>query len=556
MRKIYVPIMMLVFHLSLFPFWPEASGGRAAEKPKLVVIISIDQFRYDYVTRFGDHFGAGGFNLFLKQGANFVAAQQAHAITTTAPGHSVITSGAHPSVNGIISNNWFDVQAGKEVYCVEDSTVKILGAEKEGRSPKNFFAMTLGDVLKLSNAGQSKVISISLKDRSAILMGGKLADGAYWLTDSSFVSSTYYFNDLPEWVKQYNASGKVNSYFGKIWERLLPASEYARQGADDAPGEEAKDGMDATFPHVIDGGQKVMNEDYFDALRKSPFGNELLADFAKTTLAAEKLGQRNVTDILCIGFSANDGVGHAYGPNSHEVMDMTIRTDRVLEDLFRFIDQKVGLANCTLVLTGDHGVADMPETILGRNSNADVHRVDTDEIVAAGEKALSQAFGALDDGLSWIMANEGTSIYLNPKVLAEKGVASEAAENVLKDFLLRQPQVLAVFTWTQLANGWVGDELGQRALRSFFPTRSGSVYFQLKPYYLDSDDEDGTTHGSTWSYDRHVPMLWFGVGVKPGVYYESVAIVDIAPTLAALLQISMPASAQGRILGRIVKETN
>jgi predicted AlkP superfamily pyrophosphatase or phosphodiesterase len=553
MRKIYVPILMLAFYLELFACPPEAAGRRAAEKPKLVVIISIDQFRYDYLARFGDHFGAGGFNLFLKQGANFVAAHQAHAITTTAPGHSVITSGAYPSVNGIISNNWFDVQTGKKVYCVEDTSVKVLGAEKEGRSPKNFFAMTLGDVLKLSNAGQSKVLSVSLKDRSAILMGGKLADGAYWLADSAFVSSTYYFDDLPQWVKQYNASGKVNSYFGKIWERLLPASEYARQGADDAPGEEAKDGMDTIFPHVIDGGQKVMNSDYFDALRKSPFGNELLADFAKTALVAEKLGQRNVSDILCIGFSANDGVGHAYGPNSHEVMDMTIRTDRILEDMFKFIDQKIGLANCTLVLTGDHGVADTPETILAQNPNADVHRVDTDAIVAAGEKTMSQAFGTLDDGLSWIMAKEGTSIYLNPRVLAEKGVASETAENVLKDFLLKQPQVQAVFTWTQLADGWVADELGRRALRSFFPMRSGSVYFQLKPYNLDSDDEAGATHGSAWNYDSHVPLMWFGVGIKPGVYYERVAIVDIAPTLAALLQVPFPGSVQGKVLGQLLK---
>jgi len=543
MNKILIWIVTLALHLNL----------GAAEKPKLIVIVSIDQFRYDYLTRFGDHFGPGGFNLFLKQGANFVAAHQAHAITTTAPGHSVITSGAHPSTNGIISNNWFDVQTGKKVYCVEDESASILGAEKAGRSPKNFFAMTLGHVLQLSNAGQSKIISMSLKDRSAILMGGKLADGAYWLADSAFVSSNYYFDQLPEWVKKYNASGKANSFFGKTWERLLPDSEYARQGADDAPGEEAEDGMDTTFPHVINGGQNAINAGYFDALRKSPFGNDLLADFAKTALIAENLGQRNVTDILCIGFSANDGLGHAYGPNSHEVMDITIRTDRTLEDLFKFIDQRIGLANCTLVLTGDHGVADMPETVRQHNPNADVQRVVSDEIIAAGEKALNDAFGVLNDGMTWVMAHEGTSIYLNPKVLIQKGVSSEAAENVLKDLIQQDPRVHAVYTWTQLANGQVAGELGQRALNSFFPSRSGNVYFQLKPYNLDSDDPAGATHGSTWSYDSHVPMLWYGVGIHPGVYYETVAIVDIAPTLAAILQIEFPGSLQGRILGEVLK---
>lgn len=543
MRKILNTLLVLSVYVNLL----------AAEKPRLVVIISIDQFRYDYVTRFGDHFGPAGFNLFLKQGATFVAAHQAHAITTTAPGHSVITSGAHPGVNGIISNNWFDVQTGKKVYCVEDTSVKILGAEKPGRSPKNFFTMTLGDVLQLRNAGQSKMISVSHKDRSAILMGGKLADGAYWLIDSLFVSSTYYFDQLPEWVKKYNASGKANSYFGKIWERLLPASEYARQGVDDAPGEETDDGMDTTFPHVINGGKTVMNDAYFDAFRKSPFGNELLADFAKAALTAENLGQRNVTDMLCVGFSSNDAVGHAYGPNSHEVMDMTIRTDRTLEALFKFIDQKVGLANCTLVLTADHGVADMPETVRLHNPHADVHRVDTDDIIAAGEKALNQTFGVLDDGLIWIMANEGTSIYLNPKVLAKKGVAAEVAERILRNVIQKDPRVQAVYTSTQLASGQVGDEMGRRALRSFFPTRSGSVYFQLKPYHLDENDPVGTGHGSTWSYDSHVPMLWYGVGIRPGVYYQTVAIVDIAPTLAALLQIEFPGSVQGRILGEVLK---
>jgi predicted AlkP superfamily pyrophosphatase or phosphodiesterase len=528
-------------------------NSAAGEKPKLIVVISIDQFRYDYLTRFSDHFGPRGFNLFLKGGANFVAAHQDHAITTTGPGHSTITSGTYPGTNGIISNNWFDVQSGRKVYCVEDDSVKAVGAGNVGRSPKNFFALTIGDVLQLANAGQSRVISASLKDRSAILMGGKLADGAYWLVDSSFASSTYYFEALPDWVTKYNVSGKATSYFGKTWEKLLPESEYARQGVDDAPGEEADDGMNTTFPHRIDGGLEKVGKSYFDALRKSPFGNDLLADFAKTAITAEKLGQRNVTDMLCIGFSANDGLGHAYGPHSHEVMDMTLRTDRTLDDLFKFIDEKVGLANCTIVLTGDHGVADMPETIRQHNSSADVRRVNSDEIIFAGEKALSEAFGGLNDGLTWIMANEGTSIYLNPRVLSNKGIKAEAAENVLRDFIQRDPRVLNVYTLTQLASGQVAGELGERALRSFFPSRSGSVYFQLKPYNLDSDDPAGTTHGSTWSYDSHLPLLWYGVGIRPGVHYETVAIVDIAPTLAAILEIEFPGSVEGRVLGQILK---
>jgi len=545
MVRIFVPLFFLLAHLAVF----------AQQKPQLVLVISVDQFRYDYLTRFGDQFGARGFNLFFNHGASFVNAQFDHSGTTTGPGHAVILSGSHPAVNGIIANDWFDVQRNQTVYCVEDEGVQILGVQgEEGRSPKNFIGMTVGDVLKLSNAGQAKVIAVSLKDRAAILLGGKLADAAYWLVDSSFVSSTYYFDKLPKWVQKFNAARKVNSNFGKVWDRLLPASAYARQGADDAPGEEADDGMGTTFPHRINGGQKKITEEFFEAFRKSPFSSEVLADFAKEAVVAEKLGQRGVTDLLCISFSANDVVGHDFGPGSHEVMDLTIRTDRILENFFNFIDQKVGLANCTMVLTSDHGVADLPERIKKQNSKiAAVYRVSDDSLMAFAEKVLQQKWSAPQNGQPWILAEEGSNLYLNQSLFAEKGIERTIAEQILKNALGHLPYIHRVYTRTELERGQVQDEIGRKALNSFSPTRSGDIFYQLRPYSIEKEPT-GTTHGSPWAYDTHVPMLWYGAAIQPGKYYGAVSIVDIAPTLAVILGVDFPGGLQGRVLENLLKK--
>ncbi|MFQ5754289.1 MAG: alkaline phosphatase family protein, partial [bacterium] len=422
----------------------------ATEKPKLVLIVSLDQFRYDYLTRFSPYFGERGFNLFLRQGANFVNAEFAHSITITGPGHAVIMSGTYANVNGIIANNWYDLQLNKNIYCVEDENSPLIRAHDAGRSPKNFIGTTVGDQLKLSNAGQSKVISLALKDRAAILMGGKLADAAYWLIDSLFVTSSYYMDDLPAWVKRFNAAGKINAYFGKVWKQSLPESAYHIQGPDDVTEEDDNYGMGRTFPHIIDGGNKSISKSYFTAFKRSPFASEVLADFAMSAIVEEQLGQRGVPDILCVGFSANDFVGHAYGPNSHEVMDITICSDRILEKLFHFVDQKVGLQNCTILLTGDHGVAPMPEALSSQNKHVDAIRVNASTFRNAAETALNKKFGSLHNSFTWIVSQKSDNIYFNLAALKAKNIALSEAEQVVKDTLQCLPTIAQVYTHTQL----------------------------------------------------------------------------------------------------------
>lgn len=529
-------------------------GSFSAEKPKLVLVISLDQFRYDYLPRFEKFFGNRGFNLFLKQGASFVNCQYLHSVNKTGPAHAVIMSGTYANVNGIISNEWYDVETNKVVQEVADATTTLIGGGGgAGGSPKNFIGTTVGDQLKESNAGHSKVISIAGKVRTAILMGGKLADAAYWNVDSSFVTSSYYMDDLPEWVKNFNASGKMNSYFGKVWEHVLPENEYAIQGADDVDAEMAEHGMGRTFPHQVDGGKSGISASYFEAFTHSPFASEVLAEFAMQAIVQEQLGQRGVTDILCLGFSANDKIGHEYGPNSHEVMDITIRTDRILEKLFNFIDQKVGLQNCTILSTSDHGVAPLPEVLSAHNNNLQAGRVKARVFETAVEQALTREFGPLQTSKAWIIKHIYTNIYLNPRALRENGITSSAAEQVVKDTLQQMSGIHAVYTYAQLEAGNVSGNLGRKALHSFHPLRSGNIFYQLKPYYIMRKENTGTTHGEPWSYDAHVPMLWYGVGLKPGTYYTSVSVADIAPTLSVILKIEFPAGVQGSVLHELLK---
>jgi hypothetical protein len=460
-------------------------------------------------------------------------------------------SGSNPNVHGIISNEWFDAHTGKVVYCQEDEQATIIGFSKEpGRSPKNFLGSTVGDQLRLSNAA-SKVIAISNKDRSAILMGGKLANAAYWMVDSMFTTSTYYMPALPEWVQKFNGSGHVSRYFGNVWDRVLPEKAYAVQGPDDVDAEKDEAGLGRTFPHKVDGGADRITKNFLRAFDVSPFSSEVLAEFAKEALVQERLGLRGVTDILCIGFSANDRIGHNYGPHSHEVMDITIRTDRILEQLFAFIDQKIGLRNCLLILTSDHGVAPLPEVLKTLNPHADAGRIDESAIRDLCEEALTKTYGTLQ-GSTWIIAKTNANIYLNQKALRERDINVSDAEEILKQTLLRLSGIHAVYTRTQLLSGRVTDDLGKMALYSFHPERTGNVFFQLKPYYLE-ERKVGTGHGEPWSYDAHVPMLWYGAGIKPGNYHEDVAVADLAPTLCALLGIEFPAGMQGRVLQELLK---
>ena len=400
LRGIFRRARYLLTLCSLVPIF----GLRADDAPpRLVVVIVIDQFRYDYLERFRNHFSEGGFNLLLASGANFINGHYRHSQTNTGSGHAVIMSGCHGRYNGIVSNDWLDRETHERVYCVQDPGSILLGWEeentmtpgqpKEGRSPRQFIGTTVGDEFKLARSHRPRVISISFRDRTAVLLGGKFADAAYWWWRGRFVTSDYYLYEVPDWVAEFNRSNHTESYFGRVWDRLLPAEEYIIQGSDDFLGEFSGLGLGRTFPKRIDGGADVVGVDFYAAFASSPFSNEVLFSFAREALIREGLGLQEGTDILCLSLSANDIIGHHYGPGSHEVMDTVLRTDKLLSRFFAFL-MEIGLwEHSTIVLTSDHGVAPIPERVMVARDRFRSERIEPIDIAARLNSELVQRYG-------------------------------------------------------------------------------------------------------------------------------------------------------------------
>lgn len=542
-------------------------AARAAEEPgaappKLAVVIVVDQFRADFLPRFRPYFVASGFNLLLRNGADFTACHFRHAVTKTAPGHATILSGTFPEIHGIIGNDWRDPATGRTIVSVEDSASPLVGAAAAetdaareadaavtGRSPRQFLASTVGDQLKLRYGDRTRVFTISNKDRSAILLGGKLADAAFWESDGRIVTSRYYRSALPDWVEAFNANAPVAACFGKTWERLIDAAAYdAVQGPDDAPGESTEHGLSRTLPKRIDGGRDAVSPEFLEAFDNSPFSAELVAAFAKEIVRHEKLGRRDAPDLLGLSFSQIDTIGHSYGPDSHEMMDSVLRLDRVLADLFAFLDAEIGLSRCVIVLTADHGAAPLPERLHalrdGAIPSARVRGADLDAAVA---QALDAEFGAPAGSAKWLI-RDNAGYHFSAKTLAAKRVKIERATTIAKAALLRQPAVAAVFTRDEiLATSDEGDSVPAMVRRAFYPPRSPDIFFILRPYFIEKSDP-GTTHGAPWDYDTHVPLLWYGAGVPRGEFHERVGVEDLAMTLAGLLHVPPPPEARGRRL--------
>ena len=522
---------------------------------KLIVVISLDQFRYDYLPRFRQYFGVGGFNYLLENGANFTNASYKHSANMTGPGQATMLSGTYGNVNGIIANDWYDRDQHEWVYCVGDKSVSIVGGGGDGRSPRNFTGSTLGDELRLKNGFRSKIVSLSEKDRAAILMGGKSPTSAFWLMDSIFVTSTYYMKKLPDWVQAFNRSGLVKSYFGKVWAKKLSESAYGFLDDDNARYEKDANGMGVTFPHRITGADTTkITSSYYGAFRSSPFSAQVLAELAKQAIDVERLGQRSIPDMLCLSFSATDGVGHAYGPQSHEVMDMTLQMDGILADFFSYIDKKIGLRNCVFVLTADHGVAPIPEYLLAQNPSADAGRIPVKTIESFCSRVLKAKFGEPLNGRKWIEAIAAHNIYLDRRTLNQPGFPSvEAAASALAETLLTLNPIAFAYTGSELGSGAAANPIENKMQLSFSKLRSGDVVYVLKPYWIEGDSPYGASHGEPYDYDAHVPLLLVGEDIKKGTYVTEASPVDIAPTLSALLGIEFPAGREGRVLTEAFK---
>ena len=493
--------------------------AQLTKQPKLVVAIVVDQFRYDYLTRFRTGY-TGGIEQMLTKGAVFTNAHYNHFPTVTAVGHSTVLSGATPSVSGIIANDWFDRATASRVSSVSDSSVELLGATGAASSPRRLLVSCLGDEMKIVNA-KTKVIGVSLKDRAAILPAGRMANAAYWFDNKSgnFVTSTYYVPDLPGWVKTYNKSRPGDKFAGSEW----------RGKKFDAPGE-------------------TLNA----SLAASPWGNELVESFAEAAVHQEELGKHGITDLLTVSFSSNDYVGHAVGPDDPAVQDMALRTDILFRKFFLFLDKEVGMQNVLLVMTADHGVAPVPEVSVARKMPGG--RLGSGVVEKTIQAALETRFGKA----AWVTGSYESMTYLNTDVIAQKKLDRGEVDAVAAEALMALPHVARVFTREQLLSGNVREDgTGTRVLNGFYPSRSGDVFVLLEPYWLFGGGTGGTTHGTTLDYDTHVPVIFLGSGIKPGKYYGAITVNDIAPTLAALLGVEQPSGTAGRILSEMfTKEVN
>ena len=543
------------------------------KRPRLVLLIVVDQFRYDYLERFDDLFAPNGMKRLVRDGASWAQSNYDHMPTYTAPGHGTMMTGAYPAESGIIGNEWLDRASGKRVTSVSDESVKLLGGNPTdaASSPSRLMTSTVGDELRLATNDRAKVIGISVKDRSAILPAGRHANAAYWfsITTGAMVSSTYYFNQLPAWVTNFNAAKRADKYFGAKWERLLPEGEYLKRAGVDNPSWEkvSASGDTNSFPHTITGGLTAPGRNFYIALDYSPFTNDILASFAQDAIVNEQLGQDNDTDVLTVSFSANDYVGHRFGPYSQEVMDVTLRTDRSIATLLDFVDARVGLANTLVVFTADHGVSPIPEhaAALGLGGG----RVQFRDVMGKIRAAISARYnpqGKLPDpSLDYLLRfNEGaaarewfinSTIYFNYDALKRDGVNLEEFSQVVVSAALTVPGIARCFSRLQLLRGAtsVTDPIERRVLHGFYPSRSGDVVMVAEPFKYIAETITAT-HGSAYSYDTHVPMIIMGPGVNAGRYLEAASPADIAPTLSALLRITAPTNSTGRVLIEALKK--
>jgi predicted AlkP superfamily pyrophosphatase or phosphodiesterase len=556
-----------------------ASGATSAARPKIVVVIVIDQFRADYLTRFEAHFGDSGFKRLARRGASWKG-HYGHYVTYTGPGHALILSGSYPYVNGISANKFFNADTQRSEAMVFDAEAEVLGVKKTDPdmdvSPRNFVGSTIGDELALATAGQSRTISLATKGRGAILLGGRLGK-SYFMNDDTgeMTTSTYYASVLPNWVVGWNAKKLADASFGKPWERALPEAAYALSGPDDAKSEGDTKGLGKTFPHKVTGKLTAPGPDYYEAFVMTPFANDYELEFAKAAVENEQLGARGVIDLLGISLSAIDLAGHNFGPSSHEVQDLVVRLDKQLGTFFDWLDARFGEQGVLTLLTADHGATPVPEQMAALGFDAG--RIKKKSIADAVEAALVARFGPppaaapkeppkdkpakegeKDKGAKaepkaekWVVALEDPQIFLNRAAIASKKLDPQEVEQVAGQAAAGIKGFGGYFTRSQLMRGGVpATPLAMSILRSYYVPRGGDVVLWTLPFYFwgkYGEKELGSTHGTFYRYDSEVPVILAGPGVRPGRYGVR-EMVDIAATLSQLLGVTSPAACEGDLV--------
>jgi len=517
-------LLLLIYGLGF------AQKSQSLPKPKLVVGIVIDQMRYDFLYRYYDLYSEKGFKRLMREGFNCRNNHYHYATTYTGPGHAAIYTGSVPAINGIVGNEWYEL-SGKLMYVAEDSTVQGIGTDsKAGKmSPRNLLTSTITDQLRLASNFRSKVIGVAIKDRGAILPAGHSANAAYWYDSQTgnWVSSSFYMQKLPDWVEKFNASGRAKALQEKTWETLLPISQYIQSEADEQSYERNLEGENKPiFPHKINS---------FSALTYTPFGNMLTKEFALAAFRNENLGKSGETDFLCVSFSSPDIGGHTFGPYSIETQDMYLRLDLEIAEMLETFDKELGKNNYLVFLTADHGVADIPAFLKKHKIPAGISfdSYHLQEIQAALEKKFGEG--------KWILYTENQQLYLNHKLLDEKNVSVKQIYEVVKKTLLHHADVYSVVNlWDNDIASALPTYYAELVKNIYHPKRSGEIMILLKPAYFYGFAKGGTTHGTFYNYDTHVPLLWFGWQIPQGETFRRTHIADIAPTLASFLNILPP----------------
>ncbi len=539
-------LKLLVFCLLIFSFfavYPQKSKNIPPERPKLIVGIVVDQMRFDFISRFYEKLEPNGIKRFMSEGTFCRYAYLNYYYTQTGPGHATIFTGATPSVHGIVTNEWYIPLKKQKVYCVDDPKVNTVGSNSNNGkySPINLMTTTFGDQLKLHYQFKSKVIAISLKDRAAILPGGKSADAVYWYDDETgnFITSSYYRNELPKWLKEFNDKKLSDLYLNRLWSPLLPINEYTESIKDSNKYEIGFGNNQFVFPYDLKFiSTKNKKETDYSILKYTPFGNTILNDLAKAVILNEELGKDNIPDFLSISFSATDYIGHRWGPRSVEIQDTYLRLDKEIAHLIDFLENEIGKENVLIFLTSDHGVADHPQYLIDNKVNGGIFK----QFLALSllRTYLNAVYGEGD----WVLGYSDLQIFLNRNLIEDAKLSLKEVQEKVASFLLQFHGVANAITAYSLQYQNFTDGILYYLQNSYNPKRSGDVLIALEPGWIE-DSSYMYDHNTCYTYDTHVPLMWYGWKVPRLTLNRKVNIVDIVPTLCSFLQIEVPMGATG-----------
>lgn len=531
-------LILAIFNLPAF------SQTTKSEKPKLVVGIVVDQMRNDYIERFWNHYSEDGFKRLVNNGYRFKNAHFNYVPTYTGPGHASIYTGTTPATHGIIGNNWYDKTIDTSVYCAGDTSVQPIGTMDNAgmMSPHRMTVTTIADENRLATQMRGKTIGVALKDRGAILPAGHTANAAYWfhgMDEGQWISSSFYMDSLPQWVIEFNNSGKAASYF-KTWNTLYPIETYVESGTDMNKFEGGFKGKEtATFPYNLQ--ELRAHNNNFELLKAVAFGNDLTTDFAIAAIEGEKLGQNNDTDFLTLSYSSTDYVGHNFGVNSKEVQDTYLRLDKNIAQLLQYLDKTVGKDQYIVFLTADHAAVDVPAYLESLKIPAGYF--DSRSFRNNIDSLVQKEYG----NKNLIKNISNNQLFFNYELLHEMNINIDSFQQKLSNYILMQDNIHRVYTRQQIVNGAYTKGMDELIKNGFNHKRSGDLIYVLDPSFI-SYSRTGSTHGSSFMYDTHVPMLFYGKGVKSGSSSRRSEIVDIAPTIAVMLGISFPSGTTGEPL--------